>query len=77
MLLTMVTVRQALVVSLMLYSWTYSIRLGVSFRKPTASLGVVYSDEIPSQWSLVVRTDDKAAGEFHTITLELHPDGRY
>ncbi len=59
-------------------TWTYSIRLeGVIQETNSVDLGVVYSGEnsIAMEVLLFVPMTE-AAGEFHTITLELHPDGQ-
>jgi hypothetical protein len=59
-------------------SWTYSIRVdGVIQETNSIDLGVVYSGENSIEVDVILNVPmTEAAGEFHTITLELHPDGQ-
>lgn len=59
-------------------SWTYSIRVdGVIQETNSIDLGVVYSGENSIDVDVILNVPmTEAAGEFHTITLELHPDGQ-
>ena len=59
-------------------SWTYSIRVdGVIQETNSINLGVVYSGEYSIDVDVLLDVPmTEAAGEFHTITLELHPDGQ-
>ena len=59
-------------------TWTYSLRMeGVIQETNSVDLGVVYSgDNSIAVEVLLFVPMTEAAGEFHTITLELHPDGQ-
>ena len=59
-------------------SWTFSIRLdGVIQEGNSIDLGVVYSGENSIEIDVLLSIPmTEAAGEFHTITIELHPDGQ-
>ena len=59
-------------------TWTYSIRVdGVIQETNSINLGVVYSGENSIEVDVLLNVPmTEAAGEFHTITLELHPEGQ-
>ena len=59
-------------------TWTYSIRVdGVIQETNSIELGVVYSGDNTVEFDVLLEVPmTEAAGEFHTIGLELHPDGQ-